>query len=267
LQELLTSGWQNFGYPSPINSFWLEFDLDKTSVEEAPPPMLFSNLARYQLDTEWLIRDLFPALHGSELTSVQQQLVRRACNEAPSGFQLLYAISLKPRLDAIRLDFFCSDFIPMINYIRNVISLEAAERVAALADLIEDIERFHLSFDISDEVGSRIGLECSFRHQPPHGSRWQDLLGRLVQQGFCTTEKRDAVLAWPGYDTRKTAPNAWPNAADVHNGYCVRCLSHLKVVFDYEEIIQWKAYLLFRYLRPEHALTNKQNLSTKILSP
>ena len=56
----------------------------------------------------------------------------------------------------------------------------------------------------------RVGMEGSFSRLPRREPRWRELLDRLVARGLCPPEKRDALLAWPGYDTFWSASGAWP---------------------------------------------------------
>ncbi len=118
--------------------------------------------------------------------------------------------------------------------------------VTRAASLLEGAERLHLSFDVTaEEILPRIGLEGSFPRQPPREPRWRSLLTRLVEEGLCSPDKRDALLRWPGYDSFWTAPERWPLAEAGPRGFCVRALSHLKLACHPDREPEAKAYLAF----------------------
>ena len=129
-------------------------------------------------------------------------------------------------------------------YIRSILP----ERVPAIEEVVplfEGVERLHLSFDVTDEILPRIGIEGSFPRQPSRDPRWRAFFERLVRRGLCSPGKRDAALAWPGYDTFWTAPDRWPISELGPRGVCLRTLSHLKVVSAPDREPEAKAYLTF----------------------
>ncbi len=62
-------------------------------------------------------------------------------------------------------------------------------------------------------------------------------------------EKREAALAWPGWDSFWTAPDRWPVEAVGAEGYCVRYLSHVKVVCRPDREPEAKVYLAVEWVR------------------
>ncbi len=256
LQGLLAKGWSQLGFPDQVPALWLEFDL-AAGAPEIPDPIVCARLAS-NADPDWIARVLLPALHGSTMSAAQDQNVRRALATLPAGYRLLYAFSLHPRSDAVRLEFLGFDLAAAVAYLRRVVSVAAAEQIAGLAHLAAEAERFHLSFDIAAEISPRIGLEYAIPRQPPKEFGWQDLLERLVRTGLCSAEKRDAIFAWPGYDTPWTQPSSWPHAPPALATYCVRCLSHLKLVVTPDAPPESKVYLLLQALRPNPSKRSKE---------
>jgi hypothetical protein len=122
------------------------------------------------------------------------------------------------------------------------------ERVGRLAELFRPVERFHLSFDVGDEILPRFGLEGSFARQPAREPGWTELFDRLESRGLCTGEQRRAVFAWPGSDSLWTAPDAWPVAAVGAQGHYVRSLSHVKLVAQPDRGTEAKVYLALAYV-------------------
>ena len=235
--------WAEPGGPFvPVRALWLEFDLDRP-VEEAPVPAVIAKLGQ-GTDPVWALDVLWPALQGSPLHPAQRERVR-ACWEAipPESF-LLYAFSLLSRPGgAVRMELFGLDLEGIAGYLGRI-APAAVSRVREAAALLRDAERLHLSFDVTDEVLPRIGIEGSYPRLPRREPAWVALLDRFVATGLCAPEKRDTLLAWPGYDTFWTAPASWPVGEVGTNGLCVRGLSHLKVVSSPCREPEAKAYLL-----------------------
>ncbi len=122
---------------------------------------------------------------------------------------------------------------------------ELIPAIEQVVHLFNGVERLHLSFDVIEEILPRVGLEGSFPCQPRREPRWASLFEGLVRRGLCSPAKRDALLAWTGYDTFWTAPDRWPVAALGPGGACLRLLSHVKVVCGPDRDPEAKAYLVF----------------------
>jgi hypothetical protein len=200
----------------------------------------------------WLADSLLPTLHGRPLTAAQREKVLLCARAVPSSARLLYAFSLLSRPEnAVRLEILGLGPAEARDYLAQV-APHTLPTLAEIAPLLATAENPHLSFDIgaTGEVLPRIGLEGAFPRQPPREPRWAELLGRWVERGLCSPEKRDAVLAWPGQDSYWTAPDRWPVEAVGVGRLCVRFLSHLKVVGEAGRPPQAKAYLGWRHLPP-----------------
>ncbi|MCP4654538.1 MAG: hypothetical protein GY856_03860 [bacterium] len=271
LRSFLSHWSEGVACLAPVPSVWLEFDLDHeppfdglrsdngprtapsqrlrpTAAGSLPVPVLCAQL-RDRFESDWLIDSLLPAMRGSPLSSSQRRLLRRCLDAVPASGRALYLFSLLPRPgNAVRLELFGLDPAAMADYLERVAGAGAAERIAALAPLIAECERPHLSFDVGSEISGRIGIEGSFARPPNREPRWAELLDRLVASGLCTPAKRDAVFAWPGYDSLSTAADRWPEEGVGLGGYCVRCLSHVKLVSWPDRGPEAKAYLLFQHL-------------------
>jgi hypothetical protein len=235
----LLSRWAEGTLP-PVDSVWLEFDV---GLEEIPPPV---TCAKLQPDAPlaWLIDTLFPALHGKPLTGPQERLVRLCHESIPPPAYLLYVFSLLARgTDTLRLELFGLDPAGIAAFLDRVAPGTVAW-VADTAALFEGVERIHLSLDLGEEILPRIGIEGSFSRLPTREPGWRELLDRLVARGLCRPDEREAALAWPGYDTFRTAPQSWPAEAALRD-VCFRRLSHVKVVCRPDRAPEAKLYLLF----------------------
>lgn len=231
------------GTLAPVRSVWLEFDLDR-EPPDGPVPILCAKLPE-NADPDWLMGTLLPALLGESPSARQRNRIRSCLNALPSSASLLYVFSLRARgSDAVRLEISGMGTPQILAYLRAVAPEQAHETPKALS-LLRGAERLQLSFDVTEEVLPRIGIAGSFPRQPPRETRWEKLFSHLVQEGLCSREKRDAVLTWPGYDSFWTAPERWPVAEIGPRGFCVRALSHLKIVCRPDREPEAKAYLVF----------------------
>jgi hypothetical protein len=223
-----------------IPCVWIELDLDRDR-SGLPTPVVCARLP-LAVEIGWLLESLWPAIHGQPLTAAQRHLVRKCWEQIPTSASLLYAFSLLSRGGgAVRMEICGLEADQIRGYLRRIGLAEIAE-VEAAVPLFSHVERLHLSFDIGSEILSRIGIEGSFAGRPEREPRWRDLFTLLVDRGLCTPEKRAAVFAWPGYDSFWTAPESWPEAADLRT-VCVRGLSHVKVVCRPGRELEAKAYL------------------------
>ncbi len=232
LRDFLLSWSEPQGPFQRVHSVWLEFDLDDEEIRGIPVPVVCAKLFP-DAGLPWLLDTLFPALHGRPLTPAEREQIAFCVETIPPPAYLLYAFSLRSRGGAFRLEIFGLDPAGIGEYLRRV--APGAERWVE-AGILEGNERIHLSFDLGGEVLPRIGVEGSFPRRPRREPGWAALFDRLAARGLCTPERRAAALAWPGYEP---APGG---------GFCLRSLSHLKVVCRPDREPEAKAYLALRYL-------------------
>ena len=237
-------GWSDPAGPfHPLSSVWLEFDLDR-EPQGLPVPIVCAKLQPGCRES-WILDCLIPALHERPLSPAQRRWVALCLQEIPASATLLYVFSLLSRgSEAVRLEIFGLDPAGIRGYLERV-DPGLLPWVREAASLFTGVERIHLSLDIGAEILPRIGIEGSFAHLPRREPRWKELFDRLVDGGLCAPEKRDAALAWPGYDSFWTAPDRWPAKPRPAAGYCVRRLSHVKVVCRPDRAPEAKVYLMF----------------------
>lgn len=237
------SRWSETGGPfSAVRSVWLEFDLDR-EAGGLPEPVPCAKLPA-GADPLWVVDVLLPALHGEPLAGRQRDGWLSCQRQIPSPGYFLYAFSLRARgSDAVRMEIFGLGVEQILAYLGRV-APDARPQVTEVAPLFEGVERLHLSFDLppEGEVLPRIGLEGSFPRLPRREPRWRELFARLEKRGLCDPGKREAALAWPGYDSFWMAPERWPAGAQ---GFCIRSLSHVKLVCQPDREPEAKVYLAF----------------------
>jgi hypothetical protein len=221
---------------SPVSSLWLEFDLGR-EAGSCPAPVLCAGL-RGRVAPEWVAGSLLPRLHGQPLSGRQREIVERCCEAIPAEAHLLYAFSLRARgAGEVRLEILGLDAEGILRYLRET-APHTLDAVSAVLPLFADTERLHVSLDIGEQISPRVGIEGSYQRLHPG---WRDLFDRLEAAGLCSPEKRDAVFAWPGHDSFGTGL------------FCVRALSHVKVVACSGRPPEAKVYLLFTPFRKQPA--------------
>jgi hypothetical protein len=243
LRSFLRSWSDPAGPFDQLSSVWLEFDLDR-EPRDLPVPVVCAKL-QPTCDAEWILDCLIPALHERPLSLAQRRGVALCLQEIPAPATVLYVFSLLARgSDAVRLEIFGLDPAGITAYLERV-GPGLAPWVSEPAALFAGVQRTHLSLDIGEQILPRIGIEGSFSRLPRREPGWRDLFDRLVASGLCAPEKRDAALAWPGYDNFWTSPERWPAKPKPAPGFCVRRLSHVKVICRPDRKPEAKVYLMF----------------------
>jgi hypothetical protein len=208
---------------------FIEFDLDggvgQGSPREAPPFVLFHLLPRSDG-----VPDMPPARTTTTVAECRSLLGRalllldghgpspavagslRACLDAlPAGGSVAYAAPLSSRgLEAVRLLLILPRW-QVVDYLRRM------EWGGPLDEIEEDLATLPVppsevwfDLDVGQTVLPAVGLVFSY---PPEDPRWRVLLDRWVERGDCTSEKRDAVLAWPGRERVLLPGFRWPLGA------------------------------------------------------
>jgi radical SAM protein with 4Fe4S-binding SPASM domain len=120
---------------------------------------------------------------------------------------------------------------------------EVAEAREALARHARWFDRISMCLDIGEDVGARLGLECSFygKRQPLEEPRWHALIDAMVRDGLCHPRKADALQRYPGGGPllgMSPPPGAGP-------ARCIqlRGLDHLKLVLEPGRPVTARAYL------------------------
>lgn len=243
-----------------VAAIWLE--LDYAPKAPLPSPIICVRL-QAPWTRRWLSESFLTALLGRAPQDSEVDFLNRAVATMPANADLLYLFDLSARGGSFRLEVYCQDLQTVSNCF-DAWALNGA-RLPRSFQLLDDCDRYHLSADFDGRgLGPRIGLEASMVKLPAREPRWRDLLDRLVDTGLCRPEHVPALLAWPGYDTRSSAPNRWPSEAP---GYCVRALSHVKLVTWPDREPEAKVYLLFQPVARRSDLRQATSKATSQASP
>ncbi len=245
------SSWGRGEQPA-ARSLWLELDLDREPAVR-PVPGICAGLAEGgtfgsvpgQL-AEHLADHLLPALRARPLGSALRRRLLACVAAIPAPGRLRYAASMESRPDdAVRLVVAGLDVAALAAFLARVAPADVARRAGELAPLAAGAARTHLSFDVGEAVGERFGIECSFPRLPAREPAWRGLLERWTAAGLVGGDEAEALLAWTGYDSAWTAAARWPAGVDSASAFCLRAVSHLKLVSVPQAPPHAKAYLLF----------------------
>ena len=242
-----------------VRSIWLEFDLDER-CSDVPVPGIFVRLEG-GIDQTTSVPEpekvllvcnaILPVLLGRELESSMHEHVRRCIDSLPAGARLSEIGALLPRADHwIRL---CIKDVPEPLLLPYLSSVGWGGHSNELQSILERFSKAevpghrgamhpgYLDLDVGDVVEARLGLEYFMERGPRqlvHGVSESAWLDKLVDARVCARDKRDGLLAWPGYFHARFAHEVWPSVV-------VRHANHVKLVYAPGQPLIAKAYLYF----------------------
>ena len=237
-----------------VRHLWLELDLDAPPLPgdpPVPPPSVFVALdddATAAMDTPALLALLHRVLEplapgcmdGDTRTRVGGLLDLR-----PAGAAVPYAgvMLARPR-QAVRvyLSRVAGAAVPrLLNEAGwpEDQGREAAEAVAAMAAAgAPEVGMLHLDV-LEGALLPRLGVEYTLDRRTQIRGRVAEhaFLDALAERGLCEPERRDALLAWPGYELLTLRHELWPSLM-------ARRVNCIKMVHEPDREPQMKAYLL-----------------------
>lgn len=259
-----------------VKCFWLEFDMPAVQSEMIIPSVFFgpekiSQDSAKDLKNQflWLVNDALPLLRGHPLSKEVKQQILHCLEKIPKGASLFQVGTMLSRsTNDVRLYINKIQPSKIISYLN---ALGWSDEKNIFQTLIEDLERradrFVLSFDVTSEgIGPRIGLECSFEENRFHEeTRWKALFDYLVENGMCLSQKRDALLQYPGVEhpddfsdgVMRPFATVSEHLDNIFSGSLVRYISHVKVVYLPGRPLEAKAYPAVRLFEPSDTVLYK----------
>jgi hypothetical protein len=229
-----------------LNGIFMEFDLD-----EAPPvpvPSLFFALHNGCASADIVLNRL--AVQIPEVLEVADALRRRMSDFPPEAALANLGVMLgrsplvvRARMTGMRP----ADIADALDIQRNP-ALDGCRAALALAETVDGVA---VLMDIVEDHAPPAGFELFLHRQHPDEERWRELLGRLVDMGACSKDKRDALLEWPGAvsmsQDRRPATIDWGDRLLAGRAVSVfwRRVNHIKVTPEPDGTVSAKAYLAF----------------------
>jgi hypothetical protein len=237
-------------------NIWLEFDIDKSPAKVPIPSVFFGTYKDNANNSQWINQTALKLLRGKPLPSHVEQNLLHCFNLLPTDawvFQI--GMMLARQVDAVRICIRGINAEQILGYLSAIGWTGNREELKVLlSNLSTNVDRIDLDLDIGDVVYPKIGLECYLTQPSLEESRWKSFLDYLVANKLCLLEKRDALLAYPGYSLEKTNSQIWPShLLNVSNflagraiGVIGRDIHHIKVVYNGDRALEAKAYLSVR---------------------
>ena len=263
-----------------ISNIWLEFDLCDPSNQTLIPSIFFpfkrkdsqGHSRKIMEEAAETVLDIF--MNGKMSDLLRDNLYK--CSDfCPDGARITnIGIMLARDLNMVRIIIQGIDCAELTNYLLQIKwqgSFSELEKI--ISQLYYLVDYIVLSLDVGEEVYPKIGLECYIDRKRNYNSRWKKFLDYLVEDGLCSTAKRTALLAWPGYTEPVISSDYWPDDLIIESllrsskqfTLFVRHLNHIKIVCEPQRPKEAKVYLWFsnewQKLERKHSLHfNKETI-------
>jgi len=240
-----------------VKNVALEFDITG-QPPEVPIPSLFVEFNR-KMDSDnntlRLIDTLLKQFNRPFSKKLEGNL-QQCLDALPAGARIIYlGIMLSRPTEAVRI--VIEELKPedILEYLRQIGCFDTTD---TLGNLVQTLSHFvdkigFLDLDVSEFIHAQIGLECFFDKQPLSEPRWQLFFDYLVENGLCSSNKKEAFLAWPGFSQPEYEPSLWPTHLNWGDAFFseqavsafFRKINHIKMVYHPNKPLEAKGYLAF----------------------
>ena len=252
----LCAAWLDARQPAwgLVRHLWVELDLDAPAAPGAPPVPAPSVFVAFDDDrTAAMDADEVLASIETVLAPLQREGMDRASRarvlgvlrRRPAGAAVPYAgIMLSRARQAVRvyLSRVPGGAVPALLDDVGWPEDEARDTARVLGEVdagaAPELGMLHLDV-LEGALLPRLGLEYTLERRPQVRGEIAEraFVDRLVECGLCRPERRDGLLAWPGYEVRTLRHELWPS-------WLVRRVNCIKLVHEPGREPQAKAYLL-----------------------
>ena len=237
-----------------VRHLWLELDLDDPGLPGAPPLpqpsvfVAFDDDATAALGTDAvldLVARVVRPLAPSAMDADTRARLRGVLERRPPGAAVPYAgVMLSRPRQAVRVYLSRVPGAAVPGLLNEVGWPEdqgrmAAEVVAVMRDAgAPEVGMLHLDV-LEDALLPRLGVEYTLERRAQIRGRVAEraFLDALAERGLCEPARRDALLAWPGYELLTLRHELWPSLL-------ARRVNCIKLVHEPDREPQMKAYLL-----------------------
>ncbi len=241
----------DFFWQENIDFMWTEFDVGSSSQWPPDPNLYFPGPQ---------VKDLVKCCRGFfSLLKIDADLpaalLSKVCDECLSkNLKINFVGFMLPRTrQGVRL---CvdslstsgkalGDFLDKVGYLH-----KREELINFIQKIAPFISHVVLHIDLSEQIQSKLGIECSFLSDltfSERRKRWEAFLQFLVHEGFTTPEKQKGALSWIGgfYESLDQSV-FYPNSAVSSKNptsylQVIRNIHHIKFIYNPESHQQIKA--------------------------
>jgi hypothetical protein len=237
-----------------VRALWLELDLDAPAVPGGPPVpppsvfVAFDDALTPEMGTDALLalveRVLEPLSPGC-MEGDTRARVRGVLDRRPAGAAVPYVgVMLSRARPAVRvyLSRLAGRVVPGLLHELGWPDDQGAEAERVMEALrglgAPEVGALHLDV-LEGALLPRLGVEYTFERRSQMRGRLEEraFLDRLTEAGLCEPERRDALLAWPGYELVRLRHELWTSIL-------ARRVNCVKLVHEPDREPQMKAYLL-----------------------
>ncbi len=238
-----------------IDNIWLEFDLAVSGCVRLVPSIFFEPK---KINGEWeaqqcIAKSCIEMLQGASLSDYVAANFRACFAMLPDQAHIYQVGAMLSRTEnPIRLCI--KGLLPgqLPQYLNRLGANSIDQSLQeVLSDLSQYVDFIGIDLDVSENIGSTIGIEC-YCVTP---DRLKFLLNYLVDNGLCTPNKQHALIQFPGVLSSLDANTNWPEAlshaellfkGNVRSAF-VCTVNHIKVTYEPKHSLHAKAYLGVRH--------------------
>jgi hypothetical protein len=255
--------WEDDSSPmfQQLYNIWLEFDIAQ-STPPYVPSIFFGTLPPEKQDESARRATILDALKRlmPEATEGQRALTINTVfrHLPPNAYIFQVGVMLSRQSPAIRL---CLRNISNDLIVETLIKIGWTGNVEELSHLIQEIsplcDRIDIDIDIGEQIGEKIGIECSFGRNPNTLNLMKNYTRWLVGKQLTTQEKASALVDFNGLIHQDAEPDIWPEfllkmaALSGHDNanHIAYWLHHIKLVYRSDQALSAKAYLAMSHDR------------------
>lgn len=235
-----------------VEDLWLEFDVVPGAHVLPSPSIFFGVQSSASLD--WVGQTALPMLLDSPLPPQAEQILQQCLAAIHAPAKLFQVGILSGRtttvtgLPAIRLyirDMALAQIRSTLSHLAWLGDVELLTQL--LSRVCQGTDRFTLQLEMQESLSPTIAIECYFSDR----LAWQKVLNRLVMTGFCTLERSQALLNYPGCVRAQDPIAPFPSLlkrwsaqlAPYRECVLVKRLAYLKFTYQPGQPLLAKAYL------------------------
>lgn len=248
-----------------ILGIWFEFDAS-SFFDGVLVPNIFLQTRKIRADSsmeikkiEWITKNAIPLLTGKHVSKTIEKRFIEAIQNLPEGTALIHFGTMISRANmGIRIVINRIKSKQIIPYLNSIGWKDPTDELSKIINELDKfVSRIILHITIGENVSQKIGLECSFSKDKYHmETEWLKLLEYLINKNLCTPEKKHALLNFIGINNDEVNHDVdissyIPSVLIKNNPYkniLVRFISHIKIVYQPNKLIETKAYPGIRLL-------------------